>query len=538
MSRATPAAPRDGRDADGDSALARAAIAALQRARPGEDAWVVLALRLLLLAREQGRLALPQALFARRLADALGQDVDSLGDWRGRLLASPAVSDDSARSGAVLVLEHGHAYLRAAALQEARIADAMRDLVPAGFVADSTGDPETLAARHAGSARLLLISGGPGSGKTTLVARLLAEQARLARAAGQPEPRVVLLAPTGRAAARLGEAMRAQGGLACPVQTVHRWLRQAPALVPVDRVVVDEASMLDPELAQRLLAALPPRAGLWLVGDSDQLPAVQAGELFAPLCAAADAGRLPHVHLSRSHRTLPGLDTALLVAAVRKGDEEELLAGLAAGVRGVAWRRPEAGTAWSFVAEAALAAYRAVQRAADPAQALQEARRFRLLCAGRHGPAGSRALNAALARELDPTRRGGDFHGRLLMVVQNQTRLGLYNGDTGILWRDAQGRLVAWFEAESGLRGFGLHGLPPHEDAWALTVHKAQGSEFEAVQLLLPDQAAEWTDRAWLYTGLTRARRELGLWASPQALRQVVARAGERGSGLVHRLLA
>lgn len=443
-----------------------------------------------------------------------------------------------------------------------------------------------------GRGRLRLITGGPGTGKTTYAARLLAELA-----ADRADPlRIALAAPTGKAAGRLGEVVQArladlaadgvagaESARAAPIEarTLHRLLGwrsdgsvgfDAARPLPFDAVVVDEASMIDLPMMARLFAAVAPAACLVLIGDPDQLPSVQTGDVLAALCAAAvsrgTAARpvettpvgatpvatsaaserevatgvaltaIPRTHLTQIHRQADDIDVGELAVLIRDGQAEAAIAGLTqTRFRGVHWRPGNDRDLPDHVLGEALPAYRAVQAAANPQAALAQAARYRVLTAVREGPAGSQTLNALIAAALDPARRGtGHFAGQLLLITENSYRHGLFNGDLGVVWPDEQGELRVWFEAGPELRAWLPAALPAHESAYALTVHKAQGSEFELVFLALPERGARVLARELLYTGLTRCRREIVLWANEATLRETIARKAQRWSGLAARL--
>ena len=538
-----------------DHALAQS----LRRARPDTPDAVLVAAALASRALADGHARLPLA----HAAELLEPTEDGLappalpdhGEWRATLAASPwvhAIATDGGREPApadrVLVLEADAIALRRYRELEARLATAL------------------LARAHAADTpRLQLLTGGPGTGKTTRVAGVLAAAA-LARDANDPPLRIALAAPTGKAAARLAEAVReaiaaqvADGSLPealaatlpATATTVHRllgwqrdgtWRHGAAQPLAMDLVVVDEASMIDLPLMAALIEAVPAEATLVLVGDPDQLPSVEAGAVLAALCTASAVPGAPlaahREHLVRAHRQAADFDAPVLAAAVRAGDADAALDALRGGrLRGVHWRRDgDRALAAAILAEV-VPAYRALALAPDAAAALQAARGLRVLCALHEGAAGTIALNAAIGLALDPWHRGaGWFQGRLLLVTANSPRQGLANGDVGVAWPDAQGEPRVWFEGEDGPRAWLPAALPAHEPAWALTVHKAQGSEFERVWLALPERGARVLSRELLYTGITRARRQLHLWASETALRQAIDRPAERWSGLAVRL--
>jgi exodeoxyribonuclease V alpha subunit len=545
---------------------------ALARARPDTPDAVQAAVALASRALAQGHARVPLAQVPWLLAElAPGIDdielppLPDLDDWRAVLDGSPwvhACADDGGVDPSppdrVLVLEGNAIALRRYRELEVRLATALRARVASG-----PGE----------GARLHLLTGGPGTGKTTRVAQALVEFAQARRADGAAAPRVRLAAPTGKAAARLAEAVRdalaaqvaagrldadTAAALAAPAATLHRLLgwqrdgsfRHGPAHpLAADVVVVDEASMVDLPLMCALVEAVPADAVLWLVGDRDQLPAVEAGDVLAALCAASEGAFAPfaahRVHLTRVYRQAAGLDIARLAHAVRDAEPDAALAVLADGLAGVDWRPDGDRVLAEAVRDEVVPAFRRVAEAADAAAALRAAQALRVLCAVREGPAGSRTINAVVGQALDPLHGGEGWHpGRLVLVVENSPRQGLFNGDVGVAWPDAQGEMRVWFDAvgdeasagEPGPRAFLPAALPAHEPAYALTVHKAQGSEFDAVWLVLPERGARVLSRELLYTGLTRARRRLVLWASEPALRQAIGRGAARWSGLAARL--
>lgn len=594
----------------------------LQRLRADTPEPVLLAAALCSRAVALGHSELPlgevPALLGEIAADGSPPPLPALAVWRELLQQSPWVASLDAAGhaaadtlGRVLILQRDALSLRRYWDYETRLASALRrraadppmatvaaagvrarlhELFPA--LASGEADPQALAAALCLQQRLVLLTGGPGTGKTSTVARalvLLAEH----RTTLTPL-RIALAAPTGKAAARLGEALRdnlralldagtldanTAAVLNQPAVTVHRLLGWQGGRVAfahhrgnplaADVVVIDEASMVDLPLMTKLVEAVPDAAHLLLIGDRDQLASVEAGDVLAAMCDAAGAGdRFPtavantlsavvgvavaadstatgalagcRVQLQHSYRQQAGLQLAPLAQAVREGDSESVRIGLtAARYAGVQWH--DAGDSGLIDRARALALphYRALAAAADPAHALQLARRFRVLTAVRDGPAGSVTLDAQLAAVLaEPGSRSElPFHGRLLMITRNSYRHGLFNGDIGVCWREPDGSLRVWFEtADDGLRAFLPSALPSHESAFALTVHKAQGSEFDEVLLALPEHGARVIARELIYTGLTRARSRVTLWATARVLAEGIARRSQRRSGLAARL--
>lgn len=412
---------------------------------------------------------------------------------------------------------------------------------------------------RAQTGRLKLVTGGPGTGKTHSVVRILAGLANEAHAHGRTL-HMALAAPTGKAAARLSESVRAQlpelalseavaAAIPRGASTLHRLLGLSPAggrarfdrgaPLPQDVVVVDEVSMVDLPMMAKLADAVPGNAMLILLGDPGQLAAVEAGDVLGAL---VDAAREPplaqcHTRLTESRRFAGHGLLGRLADAIASGDAEAALATFQ-GNREV--RLLADGTPGARVIEHAVEAYRDVLDAPDAGAALRAANRFRVLTALRHGPAGNLALDRAIEQRLK--RHAGVradapwWRGRLLMVTANRPGLGLFNGDVGVAWPDANGDGRVWFEDSGGApRAISPAALPSYEGAFALTVHKAQGSEFDRVALVLGADTPVLT-RELLYTGVTRARERVDLYADEALLRTGIARPTQRWNGLADRL--
>lgn len=510
-------------------------------------------------------------------------DWPSRNDWRDALDACAHVArpDVQAESDATapLVYEHGRLYLRRYREYERRLASALERLCATRlpdvspqvdalharlFPQRDAGDAQARAARVALGTPLMLVTGGPGTGKTTTIARLLVLLAAQAQATGAAPPRIVLTAPTGRAADRMaGSVRRVAGelrdagldGALCDVlpseaATLHRLLGLAPGQprprfdgsrpLKVDVVVVDEASMVDLPLMCKLVEALPTGARLLLLGDRDQLPSVEAGDVLAALTDAAEAPASPlagrRVHLDRGYRQADSLVLEPVADAVRHGDAARALDGLRRREGGVAFHEGALDPLAAATRETLLAAWRPLLQVREADAALRLVNAARVLTALRDGPQGASMLNDRIEASLAGTTRDAYFHGRLVMVIENSTRHGLFNGDVGVCLHDADGTPVAWFEGATGPRGFHPGALPAHVGAFAMTVHKAQGSEFDAVWLQLPAADSRVLSRELLYTGLTRARRSLHVLGPADAIAWALARHARRISGLAQRL--
>ncbi|GAB3217201.1 exodeoxyribonuclease V subunit alpha [Mycolicibacterium hippocampi] len=421
-------------------------------------------------------------------------------------------------------------------------------------------EEQRAAAEVALTQSLTVLTGGPGTGKTTTVARLLALLAEQTSLAAKPPLRIALAAPTGKAAARLLEAVQLEVDQLdqddrdrlpqLRSSTLHRLLRPRPGSssrfrhhrenrLPHDVIVVDETSMVSLTLMARLLEAVRPDSRLLLVGDADQLASVEAGAVLADLVDGL--GRRADVRvaaLQTSHRF--GESIGALASAIRDGDADRVINLLAAGGENIEWLDSDApgDRLRKVLLPHALRLREAAILGAGEA-GLATLGEHRLLCAHRRGPYGVHYWNRQVERWL--TDATGEpiwtdwYAGRPVLVTANDYGLGLYNGDTGVVVVRGSG-LCAVVGSGSGPREFATGRLPEVDTLHAMTIHKSQGSQCDEITVLLPQEQSRLLTRELFYTAVTRAKKRVRVVGSESAIREAISRRVVRASGLAHRL--
>ena len=408
-----------------------------------------------------------------------------------------------------------------------------------------------LAAETALDHRVSVLCGGPGTGKTTTVAAivaLLAERRLVVQ--GRP-PKVLLLAPTGKAAVRLAEAVsRTKASLATPeaarksipreATTVHRALgmhrngmrfaRDADRPIDADVIVLDEASMIDLALMRQLLVAAPDDADLVIVGDPGQLTSVEAGSVLRDLVRASDEtwwrGRV--TQLTKTYRYDSSEPLGELIAAVRAGEASRVAQVLSVAQSGDVARSGHHDLE-SALDHAALR-WSETLAAADAEEHFRRRSRYVVLTPLRSGAVGTKRLAEAIASRIT------DLPVLPIIIEENHAELGIFNGDFGMWLRDETPEIAIVQREASTPRRIAAARLPRYSEAFALSVHKAQGSEFDEVLIILPEQDGPLLTRELLYTAISRARHRVHLVASPEVLNAAVERRAQRFSGLVDRI--
>jgi len=442
--------------------------------------------------------------------------------------------------------------------------------------------------------KFCVITGGPGTGKTFTTAKILALLLELSR---KDKLSILIAAPTGKAAARIGESIKAAkktlncsddiiDAIPSETYTIHRMLKTIPGSpyfyhnaenpLTADIVVVDEVSMVDLALMSKLLSAVKNDARIILIGDRDQLASVEAGFVMSDICDR------DNVHLfseyfykqfekltrckmevpSKKLKDNPGLYDCMVVLkksyrftdtsgigecsrAVNNGKFDETFSTFKSNPDQIDWKKISGPNDLSMaLSKEVINGYSDYLNCHDPHRVLELFNRFRILCAVKFGALGvieiNRLTEEILNRngfiELDNLSTYPWYRGRPVLITRNDYNLELFNGDIGITMPEPDSKskdLYVYFSGVAGKpRRFFPHRLPEHETAYAMTVHKSQGSEFEMVLLILPNQDYPVLTRELLYTGITRAKNHISIWGREEIIKSTILRKIKRNSGL------
>jgi len=513
---------------------------------------------------------LPQSLSA--LGD---ENWPSLESWRNRIEQSPSIG--SGRDSTPLVFDGDSAlYLRKYFEYETRLADAIARKASqsplgdpsAAFQDDASNDLQKTAVAQALLNRFYLISGGPGTGKTTTVLDYLIQAIR---SNSSPRPyRIAAIAPTGKAAARLSESIR--NGLSrfeldetlerqlldIPCMTVHRLLQGLPNRIsfrrnrknPIeyDILVVDESSMIDLPLMQKLLDAVAANCSLVLLGDFHQLSSVEVGSVFGDLTRSARNPESPlygkSIALEKTYRFSKSSSIYQFCEACKNGDAQALQSLLDTKRDDFSFLPIEENSPKSLepIIARIVAAHERRLQCENLESAFRSISQFATLTPFNRGIFGSQSINQLAEARIRRTRELDTetfFTGMPLIILENNYDLELFNGDIGIVWpEESSSELFAWFaDSNGGLKRVRLNWLPKHAAAFCLTIHKSQGSEFDEVVGVFSPDDNEFISRQLVYTCASRAKRHLSICGNRSALEAAIQRSVRRATQLEERIL-
>lgn len=481
-------------------------------------------------------------------------------DWLNELRKYPSLVTETPQSVRAPFVLAGHAlYSEKSFSEESFVANTLCDMLLGG--------------------RLQVITGGPGSGKTTSIAKRLIDHLSQD---GNSDDTIALAAPTGLAAKRMKFALAnaldnpeiaanispemRQRIVNLPKSTVHKLLKYNPSSrrqyrknsddqLDVDVVIIDEVSMMPLSMMTHVLDALPPTATLILVGDKDQLASVDSGSVLADICLASEMGPLFVTHMHGKYRFAEGSPVAMISDAINANKSQKLMDSLqksypiGTGADGkelprLSWINPvDYPQGLSDVARQVLNHARSVCDAAKVAKSDEEMEKLlelrgqlQLICAHKRGKFGVSGWNATIDRKLAARAKGQWYVGRPIMVLVNDYVNDLSNGDIGIVCQDDQQQRFAVFSGNDGIRRIPVTKLPPVETVHALTIHKSQGSEYAHTIVVLPLEASRIVTRELVYTGITRAKPHLTVVSTPEVLTHAAETNIRRATGLADRL--
>ena len=485
-------------------------------------------------------------------------DLDRIGEWSGTIDQTagqpdwPLAADDWIRELVQLTSLVGVPGERKPFIVDGHRLYLCRSLAEEQLIA------EVLSRNNAQHVSVLL--GGPGTGKTTEVARRMISRIK------QSPLRIALAAPTGKAATRMTEVLQIccvtqnastevlAAVAAAPARTIHKLLGYTPYRtprfsygvnnpLPYDLIVIDEASMLSSSDMHQLLSSLAPTAEILLVGDPDQLASVESGSVLADIAASARVPKsllsLRTQELKTQYRFDESSGIAALATAVRAGDTRAAMAVLNEHTTDIRWIDPSNEKNLASLTNDIVtnAQHLCEQAHGDPLVALATQRRFQVLCAHRMGAMGVAGWNSCIETGLG-TRAGSVWYaGRPIMITRNNTALELSNGDVGVVMAPTAGRRIeVVFGQGASIIRVPTTRLEDVATVHALTIHKSQGSEYSHAVVILPERQSPILTRELLYTGITRAINQLTLVGSQRVIASAIDRPIRRASGLTSRL--
>jgi exodeoxyribonuclease V alpha subunit len=494
-----------------------------------------------------------------------GYNTPSLPKWLSILTSSAAVGKPGAITP-LIIDNNKRLYFQRYWLYEDQLATALRDRAKQSALPQATlpvddntlkqllqdqrhSEQQNQAILQAIRSRLCIITGGPGTGKTTTITGLI--KILLLH---NPDSRIALAAPTGKAATRIQQTISETVNLSSQhlqASTVHRLLGYRPNSVnfrhnvdnslPYDAVIIDEASMIDLALMSKLVNAVRKDARLILLGDADQLVSVETGAVFGELCYESEQSVLKNciTRLQYSYRFVEHPGIGKLADAVNNGDSDTALKLLdSEQYPEISWLQPEISLLDKFFIKHIADRFKAKL---EPQQRLEANNQFQLLCAHRKGQWGVDGLNLhiedVLRKHYFIAGQGQHYNGKPIIISRNNYQLNLFNGDIGLLASSESGGLKAYFlKPDAGIREVSPARLPVYQTAWALTVHQSQGSEFEHVLLVLPEEMSPVLSRELIYTAITRARKSISIIGTRCILEKAISTRIQRQSGIAARL--